>query len=283
MPTRLSRAATLFCVLLTLSGCSITHVMRVQNRQVIGVDIMIGELRAPVVLVGENHEEAAHHKLQLKVVKQLQARGEQVAIGMEMFEASSQQTLDAWSAGKVPEESFRKVFQLSWRNIPWELYEDILLFARDNKIPIVALNAPRGVVQKVAKFGVASLTTNDIGDLPPGLDLTISDAYLQFIQSAYSSHGRSGDDFRNICEAQMIRNRVMARRIGDYVLLHPERTMVVLAGGGHARERGGIPAELGELRHRVILPNMPGLDRRNVTRGDADYLLEEPSWLERLF
>ena len=82
----------------------------------------------------------------------------------------------------------------------------------------------------------------------------------------------------------MLRNRVMARRISDYLALHPESTMVVLAGGGHAREQGGIPAELGGLQYRIVLPTIPGLNDATVTKNDADYLLEEPyAWLEMIF
>jgi hypothetical protein len=60
--------------------------------------------------------------------------------------------------------------------------------------------------------------------------------------------------------------------------------VVVLAGGGHAREEGGIPAELGSLRHRIVLPGIPGLGSETVTRKDGDYLMEEPySWLGMIF
>ena len=286
MPKTFLLKLLLFLYLIfTLSGCSITHVTRVQDREVIGVETMIGELgEAPVILVGERHDAPAHHKLQLDIIKALRAKGRPLAIGMEMFEASSQKALDAWSAGKVPEQALRKVFEWNWRNIPWELYEEILLYARDNSIPIIALNAPRGIVQQVSHLGASSLSGAELLQLPAGVDLEVSDAYLDFMRSAYPTHGRGGEAFRNICEAQMLRNRVMARLIGDYLARHPESTMVVLAGGGHVREEGGIPAELGKLQRRIVLPPIPGLSTETVTGKDADYLLEEPySWLEMFF
>jgi uncharacterized iron-regulated protein len=275
----------LFCVVLTLTGCSITHVMRVEDHQVIGVESMIDALQdAPVVLVGERHDAASHHKLQLEIIKGLQAKGRPIAIGMEMFEGPSQKALDAWISWKAPEQAFRKVYEWNWRNIPWELYQEILRYARNNGIPLVALNAPRGIVQKVSQQGAAALSKEDLLQLPSGISLEVSDAYLDFIGSAYPAHGRSGEAFRYICQAQMLRNRVMARRVSDYLALHPESTMVVLAGGGHAREKGGIPAELGKLRHRIVLPEIPGLDAKNITKDDADYLMEEPHlWLESIF
>ena len=281
----LSKLSLLCCTILTLTGCSITHVMRTGNHEVIGVETMINELHdTPVILVGERHDAPSHHELQLEIIKSLHAKAKPFAIGMEMFEESSQKALDAWSAGKVPEAAFRKVYEWNWRNIPWELYQEILRYARDNRIPIVALNAPRGIVEQVARQGAASLSGEELIQLPPGIDLQVSGDYLDFMGSAYPAHGRSGTGFRYICEAQMLRNRVMARRISNYLALHPESTMVVLAGGGHAREAGGIPAELGNLRHRIVLPTIPGLDSQTVTERDADYLLEEPYyWLELMF
>ena len=267
----------LVILILTLTGCSITNVMRVENRELIDVKTMIGELRgASLVFVGERHDAPSHHRLQLDILKAMQADGKALAIGMEMFEHSSQPALDAWSAGKVPEYALRKVFESDWRNISWGLYRDILLFARDNSVPVVALNAPRAVVHKVFQQGFSSLTKDQLRLLPTGIQAEVSDAYLDFIMSCYPVHGRSGEAFRYFCEAQMLRNRVMARRISDYLARHPGKSMVVIAGGGHARERGGVPAELGDRDFKIVLPPVSRLTSDTVTGEDADYLLEEP-------
>jgi uncharacterized iron-regulated protein len=285
LKTSLPNCLLLLALFATLTGCSITHVMRVEDRKVIETDTMIGELRAaPVILVGERHDAASHHRLQLDIIRDLKAQGTPFAIGMEMFETGSQKALDAWVAGKAPEQAFRKVFAWNWRNIPWNYYQDILYYARDNRIPLVALNASRDIVQKVSQQGASSLSPEDLLQLPAGIDPTVSEAYLAFMGSAYPAHGRSGAAFRSICEAQMLRNRVMARRIGDYLAEHPGSRMVVLAGGAHVRGVRGIPAELGDLRYRIVLPTIPGLDQETVTVRDADYLLDEPYfWLETLF
>jgi uncharacterized iron-regulated protein len=279
--TLLTRALLLLLFALTLTGCSISKAMRIENREVIDVKTMIGELRdTPLVFVGERHNEPSHHELQLDILKTLKGEGKALAIGMEMFEDSSQRALDAWSAGKVPEAAFQKVFEASWRNIPWWLYREILVYARDNRIPIIALNAPRPIVQAVSQSGLASLSEQELRRLPAGLDLGVSDAYIDFIRSSYPSHGRNGEAFRFICEAQMLRNRVMARHISDYLLRNPERVMVVIAGGGHARHKGGIPEELAQIPSKIVLPPILGLNADTVTRDDGDYLLVEPfSWL----
>lgn len=235
------------------------------------------------MFAGEIHTTSSHHRLQLDIIKELRGQGKSVAIGMEMFEDSSQKALDAWSAGRVPEFAIRAVYEVNWRNIPWSLYSDIILYARDNKVPIVALNPPRSLVQKVAKQGLGALTPAELLLLPEGVNTPAPDSFVDLISASYPSHGRAGSAFRNLCEAQLLRNRVMARKIGDYLKENPGRVMVVLAGGGHARKSGGIPEELPNLPYKVLLPQVPTLDAERATTGDADYLLIDPlGWLPDL-
>lgn len=260
-----------------LSGCSITHAMRVEDREIVDVKSMIEELKGvEVVFAGERHDASSHHELQLEILKGLAAEGKPVAIGMEMFDETSQPALDAWSAGKVPEYAFRKIYQWSWRNIPWGMYSDIFFFARDNRIPIVGLNAPRELVSAVARNGFASLGKEQLKKLPPDVDATANESHLQMMRS-YPSHGKDGEAFKNIAEAQLLRNMVMARRISDYLQQNPGRVMVVVAGGAHVRGTGGIPEELRrDLSYKIVLPPVPPISERSVTRKDADYLLVEP-------
>ncbi|MFZ4856387.1 MAG: ChaN family lipoprotein [Desulfuromonadaceae bacterium] len=264
---------------LFLTGCSstITRAMRVEDRVTVDVRTMINEVgAAPLVFVGERHDAAAHHALQLEVIKGLQAQGKSVAIGMEMFEDSSQKTLDGWSAGTVTTNEFVTVYRSNWRNIPYRLYEEIFSYARVNRIPIIALNAPREIVMKVSRQGLSSLSSADRRLLPPGADAEVSEEYVDFIRASYWAHGRDSDNFRYICEAQMLRNRVMASRIRAYHQRHPDRVMVIIAGGGHTREKGGIPAELGGLPFKIIIPPVPGLTAASISTEDAHFLLEEP-------
>lgn len=262
----------------SLSGCAITQAVRVEDRQRVDVKYMIEELSdTPLIFLGESHNVAAHHELQLEVLKGLKAQGKKLAMAMEMFEESAQPALDAWSAGKVPEYAFRKVYEWNWRLIPWEMYRDLMLFARDNGIPVIAMNAPREVVQAVARNGFEALSDKQRAMLPPDVDASASDDYLLFMRSNFPSHGKDGEALRKIAEAQLLRNMVMARRVKEYLQLHPDTTVVVIAGGGHAMGTRGIAAELGKgIAYKIVLPPVPPFTEENVTSADADYLLVEP-------
>lgn len=273
---RLLRAFCPVFLLLATTGCSITHVIRIGDGERIGIEQMIAEVSgSPLIFVGEHHDDASHHELQLEVIKGLHKTGKPQAIGIEMFETGSQPVLDGWVAGKIPEERFIGIYQANWRNLDWDLYQDIFLFARDNGIPMLGLNVPRQIIEKVARGGFSALSKADLRALPLQSTAPLSEGFVKFMAAYYPSHGKGSESFRYLCEAQALRNRVMAEAIIRYLEQHPGSGMVVLAGGGHAWGKGGIPAELDWLPHKIILPQFPGIDIDNPGPGSGgDYLMD---------
>jgi uncharacterized iron-regulated protein len=103
----------------------------------------------------------------------------------------------------------------------------------------------------------------------------VDDAYAAFIRQSLGMHAHGGMTFTRFCEAQLFWDTAMAWNAVRFLKEHPESTMVVLAGNGHAWKRG-IPAQVvsrSPLPLRIILPEIPGrLDRQTVRPDDADYL-----------
>lgn len=267
-------AACVLC-LLALSGCSITHAFRVTDGQRIAVAQMVAELgTAPLVLIGEQHDDMAHHELQLEVIQLMQQSARPLAIGLEMFEIQHQGALDAWVAGRLPEGAFIPVYQANWRNLSWGYYRAIFIFARDQRIPLVALNAPKNIVQTVARQGLSALSTTDLKALPAGVGAPLTANQVDAAADYGPIHGHNPQATRYIAEAQVLRNRVMARSALRYLAQHPQARMVVLTGGLHAWRQGGIPAELEGLAHHVILPPMSGMNLMDRSGSSADYVLD---------
>src|SRR5262245_2299908 len=50
-----------------------------------------------LVLVGEEHTSVESHRVELQVIRALEAAGRRVLIGLEMFPYSEQASLDAWA------------------------------------------------------------------------------------------------------------------------------------------------------------------------------------------
>lgn len=252
-------------------------VLRVDNGRTISFTQMAAELvTARAVFIGELHDAPHHHRIQLEVIRALHEADVPLAVGLEMFRTEDQAGLDRWTAGRMSEPAFKRLYEQNW-TLPWQLYADIFLYARDHQIPLLGLNVPEGVTRKVARSGFASLNDEDLRNLPPGIACEIDDTYMAFIRRSHGTHGTAGRSFRFFCEAQMVWDSVMAKRLADYLALNPERSVAVLAGGGHAWRRG-VPARLQQfspdLRSLVIMPLIGGkTDPGTVTTGDADFVV----------
>jgi uncharacterized iron-regulated protein len=74
----------------------------------------------------------------------------------------------------------------------------------------------------------------------------------------------------------MVWDTAMAVHTLEYLNTHPDATVVVLTGVGHA-QKGALPRQIGlrtTLPVTVFLPEVPGsIDRQTVGRQDADLLL----------
>ena len=60
--------------------------------------------RQSVVLLGESHDSAEHHRWQLHTIAALYALHPDLVLGFEMFPRRVQPILDEWSAGKLTQE-----------------------------------------------------------------------------------------------------------------------------------------------------------------------------------
>ena len=261
-----------------LAGCQDGDVVRLKDRTTIPFDRMVGEAsKSRVIIVGETHDNQAHHDLQLKIIRTLYEGGAPLAVGIEMFRAESQELLDKWWRWGMPTEQFEALYRENW-GMPWLLYRDIFLYTRQKRIPLVGLNVPREIIAKVAREGYGSLAGAERKRLPPGLTCTVDEAYRSFIRRTYSEHAHaSGRSFDHFCEAQMVWDTAMAIYALDYLDKNPGSRIVILAGSAHAWKRS-IPRQIATMRPdvtvSVILPDPDGKGAwEKITVEDADYLV----------
>ena len=230
-------------------------------------------VKAKIVIMGELHSRQSHHEAQLQLIRRLKQQGLPLAVGLEMFAAQHQDTLDRWITGNLDESELRKVFDTDW-GFPWKLYREIFMFARERKIPLVALNVPREITRQVASHGFGSLTSEQLAQLPP-VTCDVDEAYREFLRKALGAHGHGSHDFERFCEAQLLWDTAMAVHALGYLARFPDRSMVILAGEAHAW-KPGIPrriAQHSDTPVRVILPEIPErLTPQTVGVEEADYL-----------
>jgi uncharacterized iron-regulated protein len=226
-----------------------------------------------VVFIGESHDRYEDHLNQLAIIRGLVERGNQVAIGMEFFQQPFQDKLDAYVAGRLSEEAFLRETEYfeRWR-FDYRLYRPILRYAREQRLPLIALNIPREITRKVGDGGIASLTAEERRQIPAEIDRDDA-AYRAHVERVFAMHPKDPDaSFDHFLEVQLLWDEGMAERAARWLEANPGKQLVVLAGAGHVEYGRGIPARL-QRRLDVPMASVMSGQQRPLDPELADYLL----------
>lgn len=208
---------------------------------------------ANIIYVGESHANKAAHQVQLKILKACYEKfGDNMAIGMEMFTRPYQPFLDHWIAGETDEKTFLE--ETHW-NKEWgydyDLYKDILDFAREKKIPVIALNAPKALVKLVSKGGLKDLSEEERKQLP---EIDTTDFFHKvYLEQAIHGHVKSSTDFEKYNDVQSLWEEYMAQTTVNYLSSWEgkDKKFITFAGNGHIIYDFGIPKR---VFRRIALP-----------------------------
>jgi uncharacterized iron-regulated protein len=226
-----------------------------------------------VVFVGEQHDRYEHHLTQLEIIRRLHQRDPRLAIGIEAFQQPFQSYLDAYVAGELSEqEMLRKTEYYSRWRFDYRLYAPILRYAREHRLPVVALRVPEELTKKVGREGLESLSEEERAQLPAEIDRSDTE-YESRLSEIFESHPHVNDrNFDHFLEVQLLWDEIMAERAAAYLAEHPDTRMVVLAGFGHLAYGSGIPRRLERrlpVSGAIVLNDWEG----GIEPGIADFLL----------
>jgi uncharacterized iron-regulated protein len=227
-----------------------------------------------VVFVGETHDRYDHHLNQLAIIRQIHQLDPNLAIGVEYFQQRFQPQLDDYIAGRSTENEFLRAteYYQEW-GYDYRLYAPIFRFAREQRIPVRALNVPASLASAVAKTGVAGLSQEQRASLPKEIGGADED-YRSRLRQAFEAHGSAKPDaFDHFVEAQLVWDEGMAESAASYLKENEGRRMVILAGSGHLAFGSGIPKRLERLTNASYAIVLNGGDNEEVGPRMADYLL----------
>ncbi|RJQ46940.1 MAG: PDZ domain-containing protein [Nitrospiraceae bacterium] len=224
-----------------------------------------------IVYVGEMHDVFAHHAVQLDIIKGLYGKNKKVAVGMEMFQRPFQETLDKYIAGTMEEADFLRESEYFKRwGFDYNLYKPILDFAREQKLPVIALNMQREVIEKVSREGIDSLTEDEKGQIPLHMDFSDGE-YRERLKNIFEQHKNSEKkNFEYFYQAQLLWDETMSRSIDKFLSSNPDFQVVALAGRGHLEYGSGIPKRTFRRNgkdYAIILIDS------EVEKGIADYVV----------
>jgi uncharacterized iron-regulated protein len=197
-----------------------------------------------IVFVGETHDSIDDHTVEFKVLEGLHQRWPgRLALGLEMLPRNAQADVDAYVEGEMDEESFAHVWTRHWGHT-FRYYEEILRYARDNRIKVLALNTD-GDLKKAVREKPVEEIESDLADRLPEMDL--ADPYHRDMTEAiFDAHRMGPQDTEAFYRVQVLWDETMAQTAADY-LSGPEgegKRLVIFAGGHHVRHGYGIPRRL---------------------------------------
>jgi len=208
-------------------------------------------VRKHVVLLGENHDCADDHRWQLDMLTALHQRHPDLAIGFEMFPRRLQGVLDRWVTGQLTEAEFLK--QAEWDDV-WgfdaQLYLPLFRFARQYRLPMLALNVEHGLVKQVRASGwegVSETQREGVGRPAEPSPLYRMELKATFDQHPALKNGDEATQFAHFVEAQTLWDRAMAEGIARFRRDHPTTLVVGILGAGHVRNGYGVPHQLQAL------------------------------------
>ncbi len=205
--------------------------------------------RADMVLLGEKHDNADHHRLQDWVLRALIAKGRRPAVAFEMFTADKAPVIAAHLA-KYPKDAAGLGPALGWSKTgwpDWRHYRPIAQAALDSGLSLIAANLPRSSVREIAREGLGALTPAlraRLG-LERPVDRGIADAMATEIVDAHCgmlARERTG----RFVDIQRARDAHLARSLADAAAGGPDGA-VLITGGGHARTDRGVPMHLATM------------------------------------
>ena len=288
---RFLRLATLFFLLIGLAsftrGDRPAYRLFAATGQPADYDQMLQELaQADVVLFGEQHNDALAHWLELQIAKDLLRlkKPGQLVIGMEMFERDVQPLVAQYAAGTLADTTFER--QASpWPNYATD-YRPLLLFARENHLPVIGTNAPRPFAKAVAQRSLTALDKISAVDrallapLPLKVDYDLP-GYKNMAAMFGGDSKAHGGGAQNIIQAQALRDATMAHFIQTN--RQEGQTLLHFNGSYHSDHHDGIGAYLRQyapkLRVRTISvvtqEQLQSLEKEQV--NVADFVVVVPA------
>jgi uncharacterized iron-regulated protein len=233
--------------------------------------------RHKVVLLGETHDAAEHHRWQLHTIAGLYAFRPDLALGFEMFPRRVQPVLDRWTNGELTEAAF--LVEVEWERV-WgidpALYLPLFHFARMHRLPMIALNIERDSQKRFAADPAVPLSEREgVGDPAPATAAYRARLLPWFRQGPMGGPDLGADSprFARFVRAQQFWDRAMAEAI---VARRDGRLVVGIMGSGHVAYRDGVAFQLAALGVSDVVTALPW-------PADAEVPTDDPAIADLLF
>lgn len=200
--------------------------------------------RGRFVLLGEQHDNPDHHRLQARLLRALIAAGRRPAVGFEMFTSDDAASIARHLAAH-PTDAVGLAQAVDWQRSgwpDWAMYQPIAEAALAAGLPVVATNLSQGAARALGQGGDsapgAALVARLGLDRP--LDAGLRTAMAQEIRDAHCGYAPE-PRVEAMITVQRARDAQMAESL---IAAGQQDGAVLIAGAGHARRDYGVPIYL---------------------------------------
>ena len=236
--------------LLLLSGCAqILHQPTLagtawdvrQQRNLTLSEVMRQAQAADIVLLGETHDNAAHHAFETALLETLSARRSAVLV-LEQYDLEQQSALDRIARSGDDQMARRTALQhLMGAGWEWPGYQPLVAAALRYNVPIVAANASRATLRQVAEQGFDALGRDSASRL--GLDTGWNNSQ-QMLMRGEIAEGHCGSLPAEAVSAIALAQRARDALMADRILAQSTAPVIAVFGRGHVRRDIGVPVYL---------------------------------------
>jgi uncharacterized iron-regulated protein len=199
-----------------------------------------------------------------------------------MFERDAQIVVDEYLADLINENNFISASR-AWGNYKTD-YRPLVEFAKANKIPVIAANAPRRYVNRVARLGRESLNAlspQAKSWLAPLPYAPASEAYKQKFTALM---GAMGQHSPNMLDSQSLWDATMADSVNKALAQHKNALVIHLNGSFHTENRLGTVEHLQKYnpKTRALVVTMksvehfPNFDKTKDENAGDYVILTDP-------
>jgi uncharacterized iron-regulated protein len=248
----------------SVSGKYIQHTLiDVQAQRSIAFDTLVDTvITADVVAIGEEHHQPDIQAFALRLLQGLaQRRPQGLALAMEFLERDQQPTVDAYLSGAIDQHILQN--RLGASEAFMRDYFPLLHYARQQALPVIAMNIPRRIARQVAREGLEKtlqqLPHSDREHVPVTVSAITPPYRTYFLAAVAAHHQLHGAQAEYFVQAAHLKDETMAESLVLFLDAHPGYTIVALAGRFHFDYGKAIPALLQQRRQHTAMPRITAM------------------------
>jgi len=229
---------------------------------------------APVVMVGENHEDELAQALELQILKTVGSTPEKkVGLSLEFYDRESQTVLDEYLGDLVPLATFLRDSRPPGNH---PVYQPLIDHCKTDHLPVIASNCPRRYTAMVSKGGrncLTSLATTSAGQLLPPLPYPgASKEYTENFINIMREMGNTNPTVpTTMLDAQSLWDATMADSINQG--LGRLDRVVHVTGYFHIQHKLGLVEHMTRLRPEIEILTiviLPSAQTHEITQEQKD-------------